>query len=338
MTGGHSASGNHRALILAPFGETQLARLRGRIDVSYESWMETRELRDPEELGARLREEGFGILVVEVDFVFEEVFEAALGLGLVGVCRATTSHVDVDAATRHGVLVVNTPGRNAQAVAEHALGLMLSLARRIPEAHAYVKGRRWQNPLEPYLSLRGVELAGRTLGIVGFGAIGRSLASIASAVGMTCIAHDPYVSPPVENARLVELDDLLVESDFVSVHAPLTSETRRLMDARRLGLMKPTAYLVSLSDAAVVDEQALVHALSERRIAGAALDVFETQPIAPDSPLLRLDNVILTPHLGGATDETVERHSAMMADDVLRWLDGERPERLVNPEAWVARG
>ena len=335
MTG---ARGNHRALILAPFAEAQLARLRRRVNVSYESWMETRELRDPDELGARLHEEGCDILVIEVDFVFEEVFEAAPGLGLVGVCRATTSHVDLEAATRHGVLVVNTPGRNAQAVAEHALGLMLSLARRIPEAHAYVKGRRWQNPLEPYLGLRGIELSGRTLGIVGFGTIGRKLASIASAVGMSCIAHDPYVSPPVENARLVELDDLLVESDFVSVHAPLTAETRGLIDERRLGLMKPTAHIVNLSDAAIVDEQALVRALTERRIAGAALDVFETQPIAPDSPLLRLENVILTPHLGGATDETVERHSAMMADDVLRWVDGERPERLVNPEAWAARG
>ena len=306
--------------------------------MSYESWMETRELRDPEELGARLHEEGCDILVVEVDFVFEEVFEAAPGLRLVGVCRTTTSHVDVDAAARHGVLVVNTPGRNGQAVAEHALGLMLSLARRIPEAHSYVKEKRWQNPLEPYLGLRGIELAGRTLGIVGFGAIGRRLASMASAVGMSCIAHDPYVSPPVEGARLVELDDLLAESDFVSVHAPITEGTKGMIDGHRLGQMKPTSYLVSLSDAAIVDERALVRALSERRIAGAALDVFETQPLAPDSPLLGLDNVVLTPHLGGATDETIERHSEMMADDVLRWLDGERPERLVNPEAWAARG
>ena len=325
--------GDHRALILAPFSETQLVRLRQRFYVSYESWMETRQLKDPEELGARLDEEGYDILVVEVDFVFDEVFDAAPGLGLVGVCRASTSHVDVEAATRRGVMVVNTPGRNAQAVAEHALGLMLSLARRIPEAHAYVKGRRWQNPLEPYLTLRGVELAGRTLGIVGFGAIGRRLASIAAAAGMSCIAYGPHASAPAQGARLAALDDLLSESDFVSIHAPLTPETRGMIDARRLSLMKPTAYLISLADAAIIDERAMVQALSERRIAGAALDVFETQPIAPDSPLLQLENVILTPHLGGATEETVERHSAMMADDVLRWVDGERPDRLVNPEA-----
>ena len=334
-----SASGRgHRALILAPFSESQLARLRRRGDVSCESWMETRALWAPEELGGRLREEGCDILIVEVDFVFEEVFEAAPGLGLVGICRAATNHVDVEAATRHGVLVVNTPGRNAQAVAEHALGLMFSLARRIPEGHGYVTNGRWRNPLEPYMSLRGIELSGRTLGIVGLGAIGRGLASIAGAMGMSCVAHDPYVSAPAEGVRLVELDDLLAESDFVSIHAPATEGTRGMIDARRLGLMKPTAYLVSLSDAAIVDEQALVPALSERRIAGAALDVFETQPISPDSPLLGLDNVVLTPHLGGATEETVERHSAMMADDVLRWLDGERPERLVNPEAWSSRG
>ena len=252
-----SASGRgHRALILAPFGEAQLARLLRRVDVNYESWMETRALWDPEELGLRLREDGCDILVVEVDFVFEEVFEAAPGLGLVGVCRAATNHVDVEAATRHGVLVVNTPGRNAQAVAEHTLGLMFSLARRIPEGHGYVTNGHWRNPLEPYMSLRGIELSGRTLGVVGLGAVGRRLASIANGIGMSCIAHDPYLSPPVEGVRLVELDDLLAEADFVSIHAPLTATTwplirgspERATTARTVSLLS-----YRLSDAADVD-------------------------------------------------------------------------------------
>ena len=308
------------------------------MDVTYESWMETRQLQDPDELAARLRDEGISILVVESDFVFEEVVEEASSLRLVGICRAATHQIDVEAATHHGVLVVNTPSRNAQAVAEHALGLMLALARQIPWADRYVKDDRWQNPVEPYLSMRGIELAERTLGIIGLGAVGRKTAALAQAFEMTCIAYDPYASQPPDGVQMVELDDLMAASDFVAVHAPATPETAGLLDARRIGLVRPTAYIVNLSDASIVSEAALVEALREKRIAGAAMDVFETQPIVPNSPFLDLDNVVLTPHLGGATDETIERHSRMMADDILRFLNGERPANLVNPEAWDRRG
>ena len=276
-------------------------------------------------------------MVVEADFVFEEVFEAAPDLAFVGICRAATNQVDVDAATANGVAVVNTPGRNAEAVAEHALGLMLALARRIPESHNYVKRGRWTNPLGPYVGLRGLELSGRTLGIVGLGTIGRRLAEIAAAIGMTCIAHDPYVDEPPSGVSLRELDDLLAGSDFVSIHAPMNADTGGMIDARRLALMKPTAFLVNLSDAKIVDRDALADALRSGAIAGAALDVFETHPIAPDHPLLTLDNVVLTPHLGGATEETIGRYSRMMAGDLVRFLDGLRPTNLVNPAVWKAR-
>ena len=211
---------------------------------------------------------------------------------------------------------------------------MLALARRIPEGHGYVVGGRWVNPVAPYVELRGLELAGRTLGIVGLGAVGRRLADMAGAIGMTCVAHDPYAAGPPPGIRLVDLDELMARSDFVSVHASLTGETGGLIDSRRLALMKPTAYLVNLSGAGIVDRDGLVGALETGAIAGAALDVFETQPIAPDHPLLALDNVILTPHVAGATEETIERHSMMMVSDVLRFLDGERPVNLVNPEVW----
>ena len=224
-----------------------------------------------------------------------------------------------------------------QAVAEHALGLMLSLARRIPEGHDYVKSGRWLNPAGPYVELRGVELGGKTLGIVGLGAIGRRLAEMAGAMGMECVAFDPYVNTPPGGVCLNDLDEVLAASDFVAIHAPLTSETEGLIDSRHLTLMKPTGYIVNLSDARIVDRDGLVAALESRSIAGAALDVFETHPIAPDNPLLGLDNVILTPHLGGATEETIDRHSKMMADEILRFLDGERPLNLVNPKVWEGR-
>ncbi|MCH8207091.1 MAG: 3-phosphoglycerate dehydrogenase [Chloroflexi bacterium] len=322
-----------RALILAPFSDEQLERLRERLHVDYESWLETRRLTDPDELAARLDSQDVAILVVESDFVFEDVFRQAPRLRFVGVCRNATNHVDIDAATRHGVLVANTPARNAQAVAEHALGLMLALARGTAAAHIYVTEGHWKNPAEPYISMRGVELAGRTLGVIGLGAVGRRLAQMGSALGMEVVAHDPYITSASE-AVLTSLDSLMAESDFISLHAPLTAETEGLLDTRALSMLKPTAFVVNTSDAALIDQRALVSALTEKRIAGAALDVFETHPIAPDNPLLSLDNVVLTPHLGGATEETVERHSSMMTDDILRFLDGQRPEHLVNTEAW----
>ena len=326
------------ALILAPFSLTSLEKLRQSIEVTYESWLETRRLYDPDELALRLNSEQIDILVIESDFAFEEMFEQAASLKFVGICRSATNHVDIEAATRHGVAVVNTPSRNAQAVAEHALGLMLSLARKIPAAHQYVAEGRWQNPVEPYLTMRGVELAGRTLGVIGMGAIGRRLAAICSAIGMTVVAYDPYVDAAPPNVTLIDLDELLAQSDFVSVHVPLTDETEAMLDSKRLALMKPSAFLINTTNASVVDQDAIVEALRNKHIAGAAFDVFETHPVTPHNPLLTLDNVVLTPHLGGATEETIERHSQMMTSDILRFLHGERPANMVNPEVWEQRG
>ncbi|MDD9994146.1 MAG: hypothetical protein OXS35_00150, partial [Dehalococcoidia bacterium] len=183
------------ALILAPFSADALTRLSQRMEITYESWLETLKIHDPDELAERINALGATALIVETDFVFAETFEQVSTLRFVGVCRAALNHVDVDAATEHGVLVVNAPARNACAVAEHVLGLMIALARRIPEADRYIKEGCWRSPVEPYLSLRGIELGGRSLGIIGLGAIGRHLASIASAIGMNVIAWTFNPSP-----------------------------------------------------------------------------------------------------------------------------------------------
>ena len=321
-------------LILAPFEAAQLQRLRAEMRVAYESWLDTRALTDPDDLAARVNRDRVSALVVEADFVFRETFEACPSLRFVGICRAATNHVDIEAATERGVAVVNTPGRNARAVAEYALGLMLSLARRIPQAREYVAAGRWQNPAAGYTDARGVEIESRGVGIVGLGAIGRTLAAMCAALGMTVIAYDPHIGEPPRGVAMTDLATLAAESDFISVHAPATTETAGMLDANFFARMKPTAYLVNCSDYSIADESALIGALSRRRIAGAAFDVFQTHPIAPDSPLLQLDNVILTPHIGGATEETIRRHSRMMADDLLRFARGERPLNLVNPEVW----
>ena len=302
--------------------------------VDYHSWLDTRRLTDPDELASRIRSDGVSILVVEADFVFRETFEEAPDLRFVGICRAATSQVEIDAATEHGVVVVNTPGRNARAVAELAVGMMFALARRLPQAHDYVISGRWNHPVGGYVDLRGAELGGRTMGIIGLGAIGATLSKMANGLGMRVIAYDPFVTRQVEGVTMVDLDTIASESDFISVHVPTTAETTGLLDDRFFSRTKPTSFLINCSDAQIADRSAVVVALRDGRISGAAFDVFETQPIAPDNPLLTLDNVILTPHVGGATLETVERHSRMMTDDILRFVNGSRPINIVNPEAW----
>ena len=205
------------ALVLAPFSRDALEVLRGSLPVTYESWTETRRLHSPQELAHRINGECIGILVIEADFVFDQVFQQSRNLRLLGVCRNGLNHVDIDAATEHGVAVVNTPGRNAQGVAELTVGLMLSLARGISRLDGYVRNGGWDNPVEPYISMGGVELNGKTLGIVGLGTIGRSVARLARAFGMQVLACDPYLSPPGSRRAgvlLEPLEEVLRRADF----------------------------------------------------------------------------------------------------------------------------
>ncbi|MCK4361986.1 MAG: 2-hydroxyacid dehydrogenase [Dehalococcoidia bacterium] len=326
-----------KALILAPFCPSVLKRLRQSLEIIYESWMDTRRLVPAEELIDRIQAQDIEIVVIEADFIFREVFERGRKLKLVAACRGNVTHVDIEAATEHGVLVVNTPARNATAVAELTVGLMLALVRNIPAAHQMVSSGGWVDPTVCYSSFRGTELAGKTIGIVGFGAIGQQVARRLSAFDTSILVYDPYVDSEEitrMDARPIGLDELLEQSDFVTLHCPALPETMGLINAQRIASMKPTAYLVNTAGAPIVDREAIVQALKERHIAGAAFDVYETWPVQPDNPLLKLDNVILTPHIGGSTDETVERHSHMIADDIERFLKGERPENLLNPQAW----
>jgi len=326
-----------KILILAPFAVPVLDRLKKNLDVVHENWMETKRLLSSQEFVSRIQEQDIPIVVVEADFVQREVFERATKLKLLGVCRADLVHVDVAAATERGVPVVNTPARNAVAVAELTLGLMLSLMRKIPAAHNMVSSGKWVDPTDAYFHMRGSELWHKTIGIVGFGAIGKHVAKRLLAFESDVLAYDPFVDPDKMRdmgVAKVELDEMMRQSDIVTIHCTTTPETVGLIDARRLSLMKPTAYLVNAASAYIVDEQALVEVLRERRVAGAAFDVYKTWPVKPDDPILKLGNVILTPHVGGATDESVLRHSEMMADDIERFLKGERPRNLANPRVW----
>ena len=326
-----------KVLILAPFAQPVVEGLKQNLDVIHENWMDTKRLLSSQEFVQRIQEQDIPILVVEADFVQREVFEKAPKLKFLGVCRADMVHVDVAAATECGVLVVNTPARNAVAVAELTLGLMLALLRKIPAAHNMVSSGKWVDPTDAYFHMRGSELWRKTVGIIGFGAIGQQVAKRLRAFDSTVLAYDPYVG--LERMKelgvtKLDLDELMKQSDIVTVHCTTTPETVGLISAQRLSLMKPTAYFVNAASAYVVDEEALVRVLRERHIAAAAFDVYRTWPVKPDDPILKLDNVVLTPHIGGATDESVLRHSQMMADDIERFLKGERPKNLVNPQVW----
>ncbi len=329
-----------RALILAPFAESQLARVRDVLDVTYESWLDTNRLQDLEELGARLAAEDVGVLIVEADFVFGEVFDAAPGLRLVGICRNALNQVDVEAATERGIAVVHAPGRNTNAVAEMTLGLMLSLLRRLPQAHGMVSGGGWRDPALGYRLFRGREIAGSTIGVIGFGQIGRAVARTCIALGANVLTYDPLVHETEMTsvgATNATLDDLAARSDIITLHVPAVDATQRMIDAAFLARMQPHAYLINTSAGSVIDTPALVAALESGRVAGAALDVFEGQPLPASSPLMSAPNLLLTPHIGGATAETVERHSRMMADEIERLIAGEPFQHCVNPDYALAR-
>jgi D-3-phosphoglycerate dehydrogenase len=233
------------------------------------------------------------------------VIEAAGRLKVVGRAGVGVDNVDVEAATKHGVIVMNTPGGNTISTAEHAFSLLMSIARNIPQADASVKAGKWDRK-----SFEGVELYGKTLGILGMGRIGTEIARRAIAFGMRALAYDPYLSPAKARSLQVELlenlDELVAQVDFLTMHMPLTAETRHMIDARRLGLMRPGARIVNCARGGLIDEAALAAALQEKKISAAALDVFEVEPPPEDFPLRGLPNVVFTPHLGASTAEAQE--------------------------------
>ena len=261
----------------------------------------------------------------------DDIFEAAPRLRGVVVHGTGTDLVPVAAATEHGIMVANLPGINAQSVAEYCAMAMLMLARNILSIVSSLKSEAWDAA-----RVRGAgahEIAGMTLGIVGVGEIGGRLAKIARhGFGMNVLGHQRRLDRVPAEASAVSLEELLAKSDFVVLACPLTPQTRYLMNARTLGLMKPAAWLINVGRGPVVQEEALVEALRGKRIAGAMLDVYEHYRLEPGHPLLTLDNAILTPHLAAVTQESRARAGVAAADEMLRILRGERPRNLVNPE------
>ena len=263
------------------------------------------------------------------------VFESAERLKVVSRHGMGVDAVDLQAATEHGVLVTNTPHVNAVAVAEHALALMLGLLRRIPAADASVKAGRWEG-----LKFMGGELYGKTLGIVGLGAIGVELARRARGLGMNVLYVKRRRSLELEEQlglTFKPLNELLKESDIVSIHLPLTDETKGLIGEEEIASMKPNAYIINTARGGIINLNALTQALKAGRLAGAALDVYDSEPPNFNHPLFKLENVILTPHIAAYTVEAVRRMDITAAENILKALKGQIPEHVVNKEV-LSRG
>lgn len=254
---------------------------------------------------------------------------------LLAVCSAGAGYdvIDVEACTRAGIAVCNNSGPGAEAVAEHALGFMLDLAKKITVADRALRG----GPLANRMALRGTQLLGKTLGVVGLGAIGKRLVELCAPFGMEVLVFDPYVDDVTaagRGVRLVTLAELLAQSDFVQVTCPLTSETRGLFGKDQFAAMKPTAFFITTARGPVHDETALLAALNDGVIAGAGLDVFHDEPPRPDNPLLHLDNVVATPHTAGITIEAARDLAVATATQWQMIFAGRMPPRLLNPDVW----
>ncbi|MCS7236133.1 MAG: glyoxylate reductase [Armatimonadota bacterium] len=277
--------------------------------------------------------EAEGLVTLVTDRVDETLLSAARRLRVVANVAVGYDNVDVEAATRRGVVVTNTPDVLTETTADLAWALLLAAARRVAEGDRFTRAGRWQSwGLELLL---GQDVYGRTLGVVGLGRIGRAVARRALGFGMRVLYTSQSRHPEAERELGVQwrqLDDLLAEADFVSLHTPLTPQTRHLIGREQLRRMKPTAVLVNTARGPVVDEDALVQALREGWIWAAGLDVFEREPLPPDSPLLSLDNVVLTPHVGSASFATRARMSELAAENCVAVLSGRRPPNPVNPQ------
>lgn len=308
-----------KILILArTFGKYSDEPVRLLQENSFE--IERKEKVEPNDL------KGFDAVIVGLQKITREMLEDS-NIKIIAKHGVGVDNIDLDAATEFGIPVTITPNANAVSVAELTMTFIFALSKKLVELHRTLYEKR------QFVSSIGVELLGKTLGIVGFGSIGKEVAKRALCLGMHVLVHDPYVEANVLKefgAEGVELDELLKRSDFVSLHVPLNERTRHLIDREKLSLMKKTAYLINTARGDVVDENALVEALKSGQIAGAALDVFDPEPLPPDSPLFDCPNLIMTPHVGAHTYEAILRMNMMAAESIIDFFNGRVPKHVVN--------
>lgn len=314
----------------APLRGPGLDALRALGEVIVDPWIDQSPMRlfNEEQLAARAMEVGATVLICEADRCAGPVLD--LPLVAIGSTRGDPTNVDLPGATARGIPVLRAPGRNADGVAEVTVGLLLAVTRHVVAADRDVReGQIYRDGSIPYQRFRGWQLAGRTAGLVGLGAVGRATRWRLEGLAMRVIASDPFAEDATH-----DLDDLLGEVDVVSMHAAVTPETLGLMSGDRFARMREGAVFVNSARAGLHDLDALTASLASGHLAGAALDHFEGESIAVDHPLVAMPNVVLTPHIGGATYDTETNHTALMASGLAALLQGERPSNLANPEVF----
>jgi phosphoglycerate dehydrogenase-like enzyme len=333
-----------KALITASFHSHGLARLRRHMEVVHEDWRITQRIHfDASKFADLIRQHGADVLIVEADLVHDEVLDQC-DLKLIGCCRGDPINIGLERATAKGIPVLFAPGRNADAVADLTVGYMLALARHVYTVNALLKSGQMtfastKDYLGVYGAYGGFELGGVTVGIVGFGAIGRAVARRLQGFGSRLMVYDPFVSTDTIaslGARSTDLDSLMAEADIISLHCPEMPETFGLISRERIERMKPGALLLNLARASIVDDDALYEATRSGRLGGVALDVFRDEPVQPHNRFVQLPNCLVSPHLGGATRDVIRHQTEMIVDGIERHLRGERPPHVANPQVFGA--
>ncbi len=334
-----------KALLTAEISEPHIKELESVVDIHYAGWVKEKKILTEDQMADLVKDKE--ILITSYDPVTKKVIDVATGLKLIVCTRANPVNIDTGYAKQKGIKVSYAPGRNTMCTAEYTVALMLSIMRKIPMAYAdlhnvkHVAEKKLENTIKdglrsdvtwalddnsPYVLYKGSQMYGRTLGIVGYGSIGRTVGKICRGFGMNILIYDPFVDTNTleENTFSVSFDELLGKADIVTVHCKDTPETYKLINADAFNKMKKTTYFVNTSRGALVDEQALIDALLNHKIAGAAVDVFESEPISKDHPFItQCDNIVITPHLAGATYDAIINHTIALVKDVKHFVNGE---------------
>ncbi len=335
-----------KILFTAEYDPSYLERLESFGEIDIQGWAKGIAKLTEEELIDLVRDKD--IIITSYDDITKNVIDAAPNLKLIACTRATPVNIDTTYAKEKGIKVIYTPGRNSDSTAEHTIALMLSISRKIPMAYKALKDGKFTSETSgkeatkdglredvvwgfddnsPYVVFKGFELKGKKLGIVGFGSIGRKVAKLARAFGMELLIFDPFVAnidiDEVGQSK-VDMDTLLKESDFVSVHLKVTDETRGMFDKEAFEKMKDSAFFINCARAAIMNESDLIEALRNKTIAGAAVDVFEKEPVWIEHPYItELDNIVMTPHIAGATYDVLSNHTLMIIQELERFTAGE---------------
>ena len=329
-----------KAYITACIDDDSLKQLKEILDVTYEPWRIEKELYfEVDELLEKL--EGYDIFITEADDLKKADFFERTKVKLVISCRGDPFNVNLEAAIKNKIPVLNTPLRNVDAVAELTVGLMLSLSRKLQKIDRVLHSDEFEViEFEDYLNYLnrfvGFELKNKTVGIIGMGQIGSRVADRLKPFKVAFLVYDPYISKEKisKYGKKVEIDELMRESDFITIHVMATDENDNLVNQERINMMKKNAFLINTSKGSLVDYDALYKALKEKKIAGAALDVFPMEPVDEDNEFLELENTIVTPHVGGNTFEIFARQGRMIVEDVKLWLENKPPKNILNPEVF----